>query len=54
MKAFQQIFTRFGIGWATPVICLLLAFGGVGGRLECAATDGPDQPCCWEGLLMLG
>ena len=28
MKAFQEIFARFGIEWATPVVCLLLAFGG--------------------------
>src|ERR1700691_4206448 len=34
MKAFQQIFARFGIAWATPIVCVLLAFGGIGGVMS--------------------
>jgi len=45
MKAFQQIFARFGIGWATPVICLLLAFGGIGGVM--AWISGPSRGLLW-------
>jgi len=45
MKAFQQIFDRFGIGWATPIICLLLAFGGIGGVM--AWISGPSRGLLW-------
>jgi amino acid transporter len=45
MKAFQQIFTRFGIGWATPVVCLLLAFGGLGGVMSW--ISGPSRGLLW-------
>ena len=45
MKAFQQIFTRFGIGWATPVVCLLLAFGGIGGVMSW--ISGPSRGLLW-------
>src|ERR1700722_7459623 len=45
MKAFQQIFTRFGIGWATPIICLLLAFGGIGGVMSW--ISGPSRGLLW-------
>jgi amino acid transporter len=45
MKAFQQIFTRFGIEWATPVVCLLLAFGGIGGVMSW--ISGPSRGLLW-------
>lgn len=45
MKAFQEIFTRFGIGWATPVVCLLLAFGGIGGVMSW--ISGPSRGLLW-------
>jgi putative glutamate/gamma-aminobutyrate antiporter len=45
MKAFQQIFTRFGIDWATPVICVLLAFGGIGGVMSW--ISGPSRGLLW-------
>ena len=45
MKAFQQIFTQFGIGWATPVVCLLLAFGGIGGVMSW--ISGPSRGLLW-------
>ncbi len=45
MKAFQQIFARFGIGWATPIICLLLAFGGIGGVMSW--ISGPSRGLLW-------
>ncbi len=45
MKAFQQIFTRLGIDWATPIICLLLAFGGIGGVM--AWISGPSRGLLW-------
>ncbi len=45
MKAFQQIFTRFGIGWATPLVCLLLAFGGIGGVMSW--ISGPSRGLLW-------
>lgn len=45
MKAFLQIFTRFGIGWATPVVCLLLAFGGIGGVMSW--ISGPSRGLLW-------
>lgn len=45
MKAFQQIFTQFGIGWATPLVCLLLAFGGVGGVMSW--ISGPSRGLLW-------
>ena len=45
MKAFQQIFSRFGIDWATPVICLLLAFGGIGGVMSW--ISGPSRGLLW-------
>jgi len=45
MKAFQQIFTRFGIDWATPVVCLLLAFGGIGGVMSW--ISGPSRGLLW-------
>ena len=45
MKAFQQIFTRFGIGWATPIVCLLLAFGGIGGVMSW--ISGPSRGLLW-------
>lgn len=45
MKAFEQIFTRFGIGWATPVVCLLLAFGGIGGVMSW--ISGPSRGLLW-------
>ena len=45
MKAFQEIFTRLGINWATPIICLLLAFGGIGGVMSW--ISGPSR-----GLLL--
>jgi putative glutamate/gamma-aminobutyrate antiporter len=45
MKAFQQIFARFGIDWATPIICLLLAFGGIGGVMSW--ISGPSRGLLW-------
>ena len=45
MKAFQQIFTRFGIDWATPLVCLLLAFGGLGGVMSW--ISGPSRGLLW-------
>jgi putative glutamate/gamma-aminobutyrate antiporter len=45
MKAFQQIFARFGIAWATPIICLLLAFGGIGGVMSW--ISGPSRGLLW-------
>lgn len=45
MKAFQQIFERFGIGWATPIVCLLLAFGGIGGVMSW--ISGPSRGLLW-------
>ncbi len=45
MKAFQQIFARFGISWATPVVCLLLAFGGIGGVMSW--ISGPSRGLLW-------
>ena len=45
MKAFQQIFARLGIGWATPVACLLLAFGGIGGVMSW--ISGPSRGLLW-------
>ena len=45
MKAFQQIFTRLGIGWAAPVVCLLLAFGGIGGVMSW--ISGPSRGLLW-------
>ena len=45
MKAFQQIFARFGIGWATPIVCLLLAFGGIGGVMSW--ISGPSRGLLW-------
>ena len=45
MKAFQQIFTRFEIDWATPVVCLLLAFGGIGGVMSW--ISGPSRGLLW-------
>jgi putative glutamate/gamma-aminobutyrate antiporter len=45
MKAFQQIFARFGIDWATPVACLLLAFGGIGGVMSW--MSGPSRGLLW-------
>jgi putative glutamate/gamma-aminobutyrate antiporter len=45
MKAFQQIFTRLHIDWATPVICLLLAFGGIGGVMSW--ISGPSRGLLW-------
>jgi putative glutamate/gamma-aminobutyrate antiporter len=45
MKAFQEIFTRFGIAWATPIICVLLAFGGIGGVMSW--MSGPSRGLLW-------
>jgi putative glutamate/gamma-aminobutyrate antiporter len=45
MKAFQQIFTRFGINWATPLVCVLLAFGGIGGVMSW--ISGPSRGLLW-------
>ena len=45
MKAFQQIFTRFGIDWATPMVCVLLAFGGIGGVMSW--ISGPSRGLLW-------
>jgi len=45
MAAFEQIFDRFGIAWATPVICLLLAFGGIGGVMSW--MSGPSRGLLW-------
>jgi hypothetical protein len=45
MKAFQQIFTRFAIDWATPLICVLLAFGGIGGVMSW--ISGPSRGLLW-------
>lgn len=45
MKAFQQIFERLGIAWATPIICLLLAFGGIGGVMSW--ISGPSRGLLW-------
>ena len=45
MKAFQLIFTRFGIGWATPIVCVLLAFGGIGGVMSW--ISGPSRGLLW-------
>ena len=45
MKAFQQIFTKFGINWATPIVCVLLAFGGIGGVMSW--ISGPSRGLLW-------
>ena len=45
MKAFQDIFARFGIAWATPIVCLLLAFGGIGGVMSW--ISGPSRGLLW-------
>ena len=45
MKAFQQIFTRFGIDGATPLVCVLLAFGGIGGVMSW--ISGPIRGLLW-------
>jgi putative glutamate/gamma-aminobutyrate antiporter len=45
MKAFQEIFAKLGIGWATPVVCLLLAFGGIGGVMSW--ISGPSRGLLW-------
>jgi putative glutamate/gamma-aminobutyrate antiporter len=45
MKAFQLIFTRLGIGWATPIVCVLLAFGGIGGVMSW--ISGPSRGLLW-------
>lgn len=45
MKAFQQIFTRLGIDWATPLVCVLLAFGGIGGVMSW--ISGPSRGLLW-------
>jgi putative glutamate/gamma-aminobutyrate antiporter len=45
MKAFQQIFASLGVGWATPVVCLLLAFGGLGGVMSW--ISGPSRGLLW-------
>jgi glutamate:GABA antiporter len=45
MKAFQKIFAQFGIAWATPVVCLLLAFGGIGGVMSW--ISGPSRGLLW-------
>jgi glutamate:GABA antiporter len=45
MAAFKEIFTRFGIGWATPLVCLLLAFGGIGGLMSW--ISGPSRGLLW-------
>lgn len=45
MKAFQQIFDRLGIAWATPVVCVLLAFGGLGGVMSW--ISGPSRGLLW-------
>jgi putative glutamate/gamma-aminobutyrate antiporter len=45
MKAFQLIFTRLGINWATPLICVLLAFGGIGGVMSW--ISGPSRGLLW-------
>ena len=45
MKAFQEIFARFNIAWATPIICVLLAFGGIGGVLSW--MSGPSRGLLW-------
>jgi putative glutamate/gamma-aminobutyrate antiporter len=45
MKAFQQIFSRLGIDWATPIVCLLLAFGGIGGVMSW--ISGPSRGLLW-------
>ncbi len=45
MKAFQQIFAKLGISWATPFVCLLLAFGGIGGVMSW--ISGPSRGLLW-------
>lgn len=45
MKAFQQIFDKLGIAWATPFACLLLAFGGIGGVMSW--ISGPSRGLLW-------
>lgn len=45
MKAFEQIFTRLGIAWATPIVCVLLAFGGIGGVMSW--ISGPSRGLLW-------
>jgi amino acid transporter len=45
MKAFQQIFLKLGISWATPFACLLLAFGGIGGVMSW--ISGPSRGLLW-------
>ena len=45
MKAFQQIFSKLGISWATPLVCLLLAFGGIGGVMSW--ISGPSRGLLW-------
>ena len=36
---------RFGISWATPIVCLLLAFGGIGGVMSW--ISGPSRGLLW-------
>ena len=45
MKAFEQIFTSLGLTWATPFVCLLLAFGGIGGVMSW--ISGPSRGLLW-------
>jgi putative glutamate/gamma-aminobutyrate antiporter len=45
MKAFQQIFARLDIAWATPIVCVLLAFGGIGGVMSW--ISGPSRGLLW-------
>ena len=52
MKAFQQIFARFGIDWATPVVCLLLAFGGIGGVMT--SSRARRQGCAGRAMRRAG
>ena len=37
--------TRFGIDWATPLVCVLLAFGGIGGVMSW--ISGPSRGLLW-------
>jgi glutamate:GABA antiporter len=47
MQAFDSLFTHFGVGFAVPLIAIILAVGALAGML--AWLDGPS-----EGLLKIG
>ena len=47
MKAFQDLFARFGIAWPTPIVRLLLAFGGIVGN--CRPRGREEESPWWAG-----